>query len=74
MWFGNIGRRAGTYSGRVLGVPDFLITSVMPAVTVGRPKRSEAMWDAIKNHIIRERQKKKQGMSLNRVETFLLTN
>lgn len=32
----------------------------MPAVVVGRPKRSEAMWEALKNHIIRERQKKKQ--------------
>jgi metal-responsive CopG/Arc/MetJ family transcriptional regulator len=33
----------------------------MPAVVVGRPKRSEAMWEALKTHIIRERQKKKQG-------------
>ncbi|XP_069681480.1 G protein pathway suppressor 2 isoform X2 [Periplaneta americana] len=32
----------------------------MPAVVVGRPKRSEAMWEALKTHIIRERQKKKQ--------------
>jgi hypothetical protein len=67
LWFGNKGRRFGTYSGSVLSVAYFLITSVMPAVIVGRPKRSEAMWEAIKNHIIRERQKKKQGMSLNRV-------
>lgn len=42
-----------------------LITSIMPAVVVGRPKRSEAMWEALKNHIIRERQKKKQGTTLN---------
>ena len=34
----------------------------MPAVVVGRPKRSEAMWEALKVHIIRERQKKKQGI------------
>jgi hypothetical protein len=33
----------------------------MPAVVVGRPKRSEAMWEALKTHIVRERQKKKQG-------------
>lgn len=32
----------------------------MPAVVVGRPKRSEAMWEALKVHIVRERQKKKQ--------------
>jgi hypothetical protein len=37
----------------------------MPAVVVGRPKRSEAMWEALKNHIIRERQKKKQGTTVN---------
>jgi len=37
----------------------------MPAVVVGRPKRSEAMWEALKTHIIRERQKKKQGTTLN---------
>lgn len=32
----------------------------MPAIVMGRPKRSEAMWEALKTHIIRERQKKKQ--------------
>lgn len=42
-----------------------LITSIMPAVVVGRPKRSEAMWEALKTHIIRERQKKKQGTTIN---------
>ncbi|XP_066998385.1 G protein pathway suppressor 2 isoform X2 [Anabrus simplex] len=31
----------------------------MPAI-VGRPKRTKAMWGALKAHIIRERQKKKQ--------------
>jgi hypothetical protein len=46
-------------------VTSVLITSIMPAVVVGRPKRSEAMWEALKNHIIRERQKKKQGTTLN---------
>lgn len=46
-------------------VRSVLITSIMPAVVVGRPKRSEAMWEALKNHIIRERQKKKQGTTLN---------
>lgn len=46
-------------------VTSILITSIMPAVVVGRPKRSEAMWEALKNHIIRERQKKKQGTTLN---------
>ncbi|XP_021917149.1 G protein pathway suppressor 2 isoform X2 [Zootermopsis nevadensis] len=56
----NFGRRVGTYFRSVPSVTDFLITSNMPAVIVGRPKRSEAMWEAIKNHIIRERQKKKQ--------------
>jgi hypothetical protein len=46
-------------------VSSVLITSIMPAVVVGRPKRSEAMWEALKNHIIRERQKKKQGTPMN---------
>ena len=46
-------------------VTSVLITSIMPAVVVGRPKRSEAMWEALKNHIIRERQKKKQGTTVN---------
>lgn len=48
-----------------LVVTSGLITSIMPAVVVGRPKRSEAMWEALKTHIIRERQKKKQGTNIN---------
>ncbi|XP_058808988.1 uncharacterized protein LOC131674371 [Phymastichus coffea] len=32
----------------------------MPAVTVGAPQRSEEMYQALKTHIIKERQKKKQ--------------
>ncbi|KAG8226469.1 hypothetical protein J437_LFUL009777 [Ladona fulva] len=32
----------------------------MPAVLVEKPKRNEAMWNALKAHIIRERQRKKQ--------------
>lgn len=32
----------------------------MPGTVPGR-QRSEAEWQALKNHIIRERQKKKQG-------------
>lgn len=33
----------------------------MPAVIVGPPQRSEQMWQALKTHITRERQRKKQG-------------
>lgn len=33
----------------------------MPAIIIGRPKRTEGMRLALKNHIIRERQRKKQG-------------
>lgn len=37
----------------------------MPAVVIGRPpQKNEAIWTALKNHIIRERQKKKQGLLL----------
>lgn len=50
-------------------VTNVLTTSIMPAVVVGRPKRSEEMWEALKNHIIRERQKKKQGTTINGPET-----
>ncbi|XP_046401988.1 G protein pathway suppressor 2 [Ischnura elegans] len=32
----------------------------MPAVLVEKPKRNEAMWNALRAHIVRERQKKKQ--------------
>ncbi|XP_071453747.1 G protein pathway suppressor 2 [Hetaerina americana] len=32
----------------------------MPAVLVEKPKRNEAMWNALRAHIIRDRQKKKQ--------------
>lgn len=33
----------------------------MPAVTNGPPQRNEQMWQALKRHIIRERQRKKEG-------------
>ncbi|KAK0089194.1 hypothetical protein PV325_008506 [Microctonus aethiopoides] len=32
----------------------------MPAIVTGPPQRSEHMWQALKNHITRERQRKKQ--------------
>ena len=51
--------------GHIVEVGFIVSTSVMPAVVVGRPKRSEAMWEALKNHIRRERQKKKQGTPIN---------
>lgn len=35
--------------------------TMVPATVPGR-QRSEAEWQALKNHIIRERQRKKQGM------------
>lgn len=38
----------------------------MPAVIVGPPQRSEQMWRALKAHITRERQRKKQGNLLFR--------
>lgn len=34
----------------------------MPAMLVGPPQRNEQMWQALKTHIMRERQRKKQGM------------
>lgn len=34
----------------------------MPAVIVGLPQRSEQMLQALKTHITRERQRKKQGI------------
>lgn len=38
----------------------------MPSVVAGQPpQKSDAMWAALKAHIIRERQKKKQGKYLN---------
>jgi hypothetical protein len=33
----------------------------MPPVVLERPKMSRPMWDALKGHIMRERQKKKEG-------------
>lgn len=33
----------------------------MPAMLVGPPQPSEQMWQALKIHIMRERQRKKQG-------------
>lgn len=33
----------------------------MPAVIVGAPQRSEEMYKALKAHITKERQRKKQG-------------
>jgi len=33
----------------------------MPAILVGPPQRNEQMWQALKTHIMRERQRKKQG-------------
>ena len=33
----------------------------MPAVVVGNPQRNEQMLEALKAHIVRERQRKKQG-------------
>lgn len=33
----------------------------MPAVIVGPPQRNEQMWQALKTHITRERERKKQG-------------
>lgn len=35
----------------------------MPAIVSGPPQQSEHMWQALKNHITRERQRKKQGIS-----------
>lgn len=34
----------------------------MPAILVGPPQRNEQMWQALKTHILRERQRKKQGV------------
>ena len=34
----------------------------MPAIVVEKPKLSRPMWNALKSHIIRERQRKKQGV------------
>lgn len=34
----------------------------MPAIVTGPPPRTEQMWQALKTHITRERQRKKQGM------------
>jgi hypothetical protein len=67
LWFENVGKVLGHIVGVYSSVTSLLKTSSMPAVVVGRPKRSEAMWEALKNHIIRERQKKKQGISSNRI-------
>lgn len=36
----------------------------MPAIVSGPPQQSEHMWQALKNHITRERQRKKQGFNL----------
>lgn len=36
----------------------------MPAIVLERPKLSRPMWKALKTHIIRERQRKKQGLKL----------
>ena len=33
----------------------------MPPVVLERPKMSRAMWEALKSHIMKERQRKKQG-------------
>lgn len=33
----------------------------MPAVIIEAPQRSERMWQALKTHITKERQRKKQG-------------
>ena len=33
----------------------------MPAVVIERPKLSRPMWEALKFHVTRERQRKKQG-------------
>jgi len=37
------------------------IVRKMPAILVGPPQRNEQMWQALKTHILRERQRKKQG-------------
>lgn len=44
----------------------------MPAVIVGPPQRSEQMWQALKTHITRERQRKKQGFFLQKIFIKLL--
>lgn len=41
----------------------------MPAILVGPPQRNEQMWQALKTHILRERQRKKQGVYT--VERFI---
>lgn len=33
----------------------------MPAIVIEPPQRNEQMWQALKVHIMRERQRKKQG-------------
>jgi len=33
----------------------------MPAIVLEKPKLSRPMWNSLKSHIIRERQRKKQG-------------
>lgn len=38
------------------------IVRIMPAILVGPPQRNEQMWQALKTHILRERQRKKQGV------------
>jgi hypothetical protein len=48
----------------------------MPAVVVGPPQRSEQMWQALKIHITKERQRKKQGNILFKIcfITFIYNN
>lgn len=45
----------------------FLVSEApaMPAVVASRTQRSEQMFEALKRHIMRERQKKKEGCSMS---------